>query len=213
MLPNGAAQGRIGVCEPLTLPGDDLVPSPLVETTHAVTINGVFSELAHLRGCVGCWTSASRLRGPPPTTCAACLLANPWSPRQARIAPICCMKAKVPGCDQCLANLVIGWSPLPRSHARKADQHHRGGGVNVNHTGPGAIPPRDWHVKQVGQQQPALVSQRDRQRRPHRRARHFGELDDAIVAVNGVHAGRFTPGSAAGQSSHSSRLASTTPAR
>jgi hypothetical protein len=33
------------------------------------------------------------------------------------------------------------------------------------------------------------------------------------VAVNGVHAGRFTPGSAAGQSSHSSRLASTTPAR
>lgn len=50
----------------MPLPGDDLVPSPLVETTHAVTINGVFSELAHLRGCVGCWTSAYRLRGPPP---------------------------------------------------------------------------------------------------------------------------------------------------
>jgi hypothetical protein len=28
----------------MPLPGDDLVPSPLVETTHAVTINGVCSQ-------------------------------------------------------------------------------------------------------------------------------------------------------------------------
>ena len=56
-----------------------------------------------------------------------------------------------------LERLVVGRPPLPRRHPRTADQHHRVGSVKVDHTGPGAIPPRDWHLRQVGQQQPALV--------------------------------------------------------
>jgi hypothetical protein len=125
---------------------------------------GVFSELAHLRGCVGCWTSAYRLRGPPPIRAP-----HAFSPTLGRLTRRDRSDLLHEGEGSGLRP-VLGeprhWA-VPTATQPRPKRGPAPPGVNFNHTGPGAIPPRDWHVKQVGQQQQrALVTQRDRQRRP-----------------------------------------------